>query len=222
MWQLIKAELSYKKRNSLLLLTFGVPFLFFVSLRWNEISSFWITWLTFLFCQNWNTFFNKDRRISKLKLLPLSTKQFAFVRIIIITTFAIGVILISTLIYANQDFNFIDRIILPFSIIVFGFSLYFIIRDLLLLKLRMLGFTAAKMIVLITITVVLLNILTVYALFMAKTSGKVPFGIDTFFSFFEQNNPFGANLLWQIILLSAIISALLSVFSFERRKAYLE
>jgi hypothetical protein len=225
MWQLLKSEFSYNRIAFLGVLAFVIPICMLESFL-EDLPSFYIIFPMLWFGMFWIMIRNKEVRECYLVHVPLSRCKLGLARMLMIVLPA----LIIVACYESIHFIFRFRgsanypvsnknLVVYFAIVIFIFSAYFIIRDLTLFFLRSNRFfklTKERSKILLILVTFALNLLGVFA-FIAR-----PVIIGKIFEFFIHSNPFAD--VNNVIKFSAICLtlAILSVASYNRRKAYLE
>jgi hypothetical protein len=181
--------------------------------------------ILFILAQNWNTFRNKERREYKNAILPVSKYRLGRARIIIVLLLSLSVIIGYDLVARFADSGTITYVIpgeILIGIILIGFSIYFIMRDLLLAFLRRVGLTANRMILVLTVMAIGFNILGIVAFIQAKSSPDSMSWIGTGFEFLKNNNPFAGDYGSILFFVTSLVIAGLTVASYINRKYYLE
>ncbi|KAA3617088.1 MAG: hypothetical protein D8M58_04170 [Calditrichaeota bacterium] len=223
MWSLIKSEISYLK--TLLFVLMGlVPIIIYLGSAFDDIGNMPVLAVMFILIQNWGAMRTKERREFRFYLLPLSVVKIGIARLIILFTY--GIIILSEYELLNRLFSVqtlsykIPSLIL-FAIIIFGFSIYFIMRDLFLYSFRRIGLTAQRIITALVIAMVAINMLGIYMLIQSRQSdsvGMIGSIIDTLIQF----NPFSGQYGALNFIITSILLALLTLVSYPKRQAYFE
>jgi hypothetical protein len=226
MWRLIRSEFDYNRKLFLGLVAV-IPLLsLLVVYPIEDFSPNLLAFtMTLLMLQNWAVFRNKEKRVCQQIRLPLSLRRIALTRILLVMIASSGyLVLYAFICFGLMTSGRVNYVALSmiFGIILLVFSVYFILRDLLLDFFRKLGLTKERMIVALLLVVVGLNILGVYVMIQTNTSGTAPLPVRATFDFLRRNNPFGGEYgAVKFLALSALLASL-TVISFERRKSYLE
>lgn len=226
MWHFIRAEFDYNRK---LFLGFVAVIPLLSLLVVYPIQDFSPNLLAFtmtlLMLQNWAVFMNKEKRGYLQMRLPLSLRRIALTRILLVMIASSGYLVL----YASICFGVITggrvnyvALSMIFGIILLVFSVYFITRDLLLDFFRKLGFTKERVIVALLLVVVGFNILGVYVMIQTNTSGTAPLPVRATFDFLRRNNPFSGEYGAVKLLALSTLLVSLTVFSFGRRKSYLD
>jgi hypothetical protein len=225
MFKIFKAEFDYNKFAFLGALSFVIPICILEAML-DDLPNFYIIVPMFWIGLYWIMIRNKETREFYFVHLPLSRCKLALVRIGMIILYSFIIIGFYELIHfifqfrgsANYPVS-IRNLVTYFAIVLFIFSTYFIVRDLILFFLRSNRFFKLKKEqskTILLFAMLLVNILGVFALVVQPTLiGKI-------FEFFIHDNPFAD--VNNVIRFSAISLALafLSIVSYNRRKAYLE
>ena len=225
MLHIFKAEFDYNKFAFLGALSFVIPICILEAML-DDLPNFYIIVPMFWIGLYWIMIRNKEIREYYIVHLPLSRCKLALARIGMIILYSLIILGFYKLIHfifqyrgsANYPVS-MKNLVVYFVIVLFIFSTYFIIRDLTLLFLRNNRFfklTKEQSKTILLFSMILLNILGVFALIMRPTLiGKI-------FEYFIHDNPFAD--VNNVIRFSAISLALavLSIASYNRRNAYLE
>jgi hypothetical protein len=223
MWVLIKSELQYQK-FVFLISPLIITVLFYLQIVEHDLGNIIVVALLFWLGSFWNSHNNKERRVYQLHKIPLSTFQLALSRILTFIILCLPVLIIhKTLAYFFSDqiygYKMSQEIIL--ALLLTGFSIYFILRDLLLAFFRRIGLTANRMIMIITMAVIGLNILGIFFFIQADSSGADSVPLKTVFSFIK-NLVILVNQNTLVVIVLAFVFAGLTMISFPKRQTYLE
>jgi len=223
MWAIIKTELNYQKLVFLISIMI-IPVLFYLQTIERDLGNIVIVALLFWLGSFWNSHNNKERRVYQFHRIPLSSFKLALSRISIFIIICLPILVVhKTLAYLYNDliygYQMSQEMIL--AILLSGFSIYFILRDLLLTFFRRIGLTANRMIMIITIAVIGLNMLGVYFFVQAKNSGADSLPLKAIFNFIKDTVLFVNQHTALFISFSFIIAAI-TLISFPKRKTYLE
>jgi len=225
MFKIFKAEFDYNKFAFLGALSFVIPICILEAML-DDLPNFYIIVPMFWIGLYWIIIRNKEAREYYFVHLTISRCKLALARVAVIILSSFMTIGFYKLIHFIFQFrgpaNYpvtIKNLTVYFTIVLFIFSVYFIIRDFTLLFLRSNRFfklTKEQSKTILLFAMLLVNILGVFAL-IAQPSliGKI-------FEFFIHDNPFAD--VNNVIRFSAVSVALaaLSIASYSRRKAYLE
>ncbi len=220
MWHILKAELSYHKKIFLSISSF-IPVISFQAVYpvLEDLSAnYMMLLLMFLMLQNWIIFRNKEGRTRQYVSLPLSTWKIAVGRFFVITIICTGtwifysfvVFILNSRIQLNHS-----RLLLILGIIFLGFSLYFVLRDLLFDTFKRIGLNRERLIVGGLLIMLGLNLLGVFFFMTPKSMGTPPGKIISFIRYLKYDNPFFECIVVGIIL------ACLSVWTYNQRNSYL-
>jgi hypothetical protein len=225
MFKIFKAEFDYNKFAFLGALSFVIPICILEAML-DDLPNFYIIVPMFWIGLYWIMIRNKETREFYFVHLPLSRCKLALVRIGMIILYSFIIIGFYELIHfifqfrgsANYPVS-IRNLVTYFAIVLFIFSTYFIVRDLILFFLRSNRFFKLKKEqskTILLFAMLLVNILGVFALIIR------PILIGKIFEIFIHDNPFAD--VNNVVRFSAISLALavLSIASYTRRKAYLE
>lgn len=224
MWKIFKSEISYLKTYFILGVIL-VPVFFFLQTGFEDLGNLPILAIIFLLIQNWLGRRTKEKREYKTYLLPVSSYAIAFSRVIMIIASAVVFILIYQLIlvFLNYEpFRYNISLTLTLGIMLFIYSIYFILRDLLLYYFRRIGLTANRMILILSMMGIILNMLGIYVFIITKSEGKAPEVIGVIIEGFKKYNPFFIENGSEFFLLFSFFLAGLSLISYQRRAAYLD
>lgn len=224
MWHILKAEFNYHKKIFLGFFGF-LPFICFHAINpiLEDLSAnYLIFMLIFLMLQNWNTFRNKENRERQHIRLPLSIKKIALARIFMIIIPCLGFIGFYSLIYSLLA-GPIDhiRLLISFSMILLGFSIYFIIRDLFLSFFRKIGFTKNRIVIGLVLIMLGLNLLGIFFFTRTTNTGAPPVNMELlakFVRFLQGADMYVATKF----IVSSLALASSTLFSFGRRRSYLD
>jgi len=223
MWHLLKAEFVYHKKIYLWYSCFLPLIVAWVISPPVSLSPNYLMFvLLFMIVQNWVVFRNKEKRDYLHAKLPLSMNRIALVRILmviipIITFFSI-LALIRIIIKPTQPVDFKNPIIYA-GILLFGFSVYYVLRDRLLFIMRnnqFFKFTQQRAKLIVIFVGLLLNILGVI------TFIKRPSILGDIIKFIMTHNPFASEAGVIIFIILSLVFAYLSLITYNRRHEYLE
>jgi hypothetical protein len=226
MVQILRAEIKYN-------LKLIVGFFLFLPVTWllsfntfEDLSPNYIMfWLMFVMVQSWNSIRNKEIREYQQAALPLVRNQVALARLSMVVV--LSLVMISThfiaihLIQPGRIIN-LTTVMLPFSILLFMFSLYYLLRNRLLYFLRhnrIFKITKERTMGVLMIMVflgVIFGMLGMVA-FMDR-----PTGITTVVDFVMAHNPFSGEFGFEKLFILSLVLSGLTIVTFNHRKSYLE
>lgn len=226
MVQILRAEIKYN-------LKLIVGFFLFLPVTWllsfntfEDLSPNYIMfWLMFVMVQSWNSIRNKEIREYQQAALPLVRNQVALARLSMVVV--LSLVMISThfiaihLIQPGRIIN-LTTVMLPFSILLFMFSLYYLLRDRLLYFLRhnrIFKITKERTMGVLMIMVflgVIFGMLGMVA-FMDR-----PTGITTVVDFVIAHNLFSGEFGFEKFFILSLVLSGLTIVTFNHRKSYLE
>jgi len=224
MWHIVQSEIKYNRYLFAVFISM-VPLNYIALQMFQDIPNFFLLILMFLMLQNWLIIKNKERREYRDIQLPMSLPQIGMARIVIIVTGGVCVITLDyfiNIIFSSKNAPLQINTLIYLGIILCGFSVYFIFRDLMLPFLRRIGLTKTRMIAGLMVMALIMNLLGVCAFFITKSSGKPPKLIEMLIYFIKNYNPFfGEYGLVKLVIFGICLSGL-SVYTYMRRKTYLE
>ena len=225
MWRITRTEIVYHKMIFLiyLIMTIGITFL---ERTLDDGGRFYTAMLLFLIVQNWLSFKAKQKRDLQLARLPLAAGVQGSVRILMIFIAALLVVLVykgmHLLLGIQGHANYPVthwKLLSHFSLVLLGFSVYFIFSDFISPKLRELtNYQTMKerMLQIFLLTAVILQILGLVA-FMTKAPNLV----TNIFDLIYHHNPFDKTSNIQILFIVSLISAAISIQTYSLRKNYI-
>lgn len=223
MAQILRAEIKYN-------LKLIVGFFLFLPVTWllsfntfEDLSPNYIMfWLMFVMVQSWNSVRNKEIREYQHAALPLARNQVALARLSMVVVLSLVMIathfIVIHVIQPGRVINF-TTVMLPFSILLFMFSLYYLLRDRLLYFLRhnrILKITKERTMSLLMLMVFLGMIFGMVA-FMVR-----PTAIAQFVDFAIAHNPFSGKFGFEKFVTLSLVLSGLTIVTFNHRKSYLE
>lgn len=225
MFRIFKAEYSYNKFAFWGVLAFVIPICILEAML-ADLPHFYIVIAMFWIGLYWTMTRNKEAREYHFIRLPLSRWKLGIARILILIGFVLAILAFYQLIHfifqyrgsANYPIS-VKYLLFYLALVLFIFSLYFIVRDLALFFLRsnrFLRLSKEQSKTILLFTALVLNILGVFAFIMRPTFiGKI-------FEFFIHDNPFAD--LSTVIKFAATSLALaaLSIVTYNGKKTYLE
>jgi hypothetical protein len=223
MVRILKAELNYNKK--LIIGFFSLlPVTWLLALYGLEElpPGYLMFWLMFIMLQSWNSFRNKERREYQVATLPLSNWNIAMARMMMVVFLSIAMMGIYYLILFTiqpQRYSSFFGLFLPFAILILMFSLYFLLRDLLLYFMRnnkIYKITKDRSVTILML-LVFLGVVLNFLAFLVR-----PSGLRTVINFVIAINPFrGEYGLIKLYFLSFVLAGL-TLITFNRRNSYLE
>jgi hypothetical protein len=226
MWPLLKAELEYNIMLFIIYLMMTIGFTF-IEQALDDGGRFYVAMILFLVVQNWLSLKGKQKRDRFIARLPKSSLLIGSLRIVMIL--ASGVIIIAVYksmhvvlgIQGHANYPVTGWKLLNYvSIVLFGFSLYFIISDLVTPRLRELkNFDVIKerFFHILILLALLLQILGIVALMT-----KAPTIVTKLFDVLFFHNPFDNVRNIQIFAGISLILAWVSVVTFPKRRNYVQ
>ncbi|MCP4725025.1 MAG: hypothetical protein GY863_08320 [bacterium] len=218
MLKILKAEISYNKASLVLL------FALFLMLSKYDFLMFL---LAFVMLNTINTIRNKELRERRLALLPVSIASPAISRIMIMALpFLIFTVFtfIVLLIIKAEEWRLIKSWIVVNGLIIMGFSVYFILRDLTLEYFRRIGLTKNIFIKIVFIFIIFMNLLGIYTMLATNADWPNPAGdiIKFFREDFPAYNPFSGEYGSYYFLILSVMLAASTIYTYSKRKSYLE
>lgn len=226
MRHLLYAEIKYNAAIFFIysMMAIGVTF---IERALDDGGRFYIAMLLFLVVQNWLSFKSKEKRDRLIARLPKSQMVIGGLRIAMIFSGAILIIFVYKVMHVVLDIqghaNYPVtgwKLLSHVSLVLFFFSLYFIITDILTPRLReMINFELIKerFLQILIFLALVLQILGIVA-FMTKAPNIVTNIFDVLFF----NNPLDVVRNIQIFAVISLSFAVLSTFTFSKRKNYLQ
>jgi len=222
MWLIFHSELRYNLR-----LTGFMALVVLVINLYSHITNGPLTYpllfnVIFLHALMWNVSRNKEIRDQQLARLPVSMTELALARLAGIVIPGLGLIALHLTGLELSDqlkFRTIEWVSILFSLILIGFSFYFISRDRLLNWFRINRFypmTKERMTSLLYLLIAIINILGIYTFIVQ------PPWIGQMVGFFIENNPINQPFGVPAFLLFSLIVAMVSVFTYRTRTSYIE
>ena len=225
MFHIFKAEFDYNKIVFMGIMAFVIPICMLEAML-DDLPTFYIIIPMFWIGLFWIMISNKEIREYYFVQVPISRCKLGLARILMLMLLSLAILAFYELIHfifqfrgpANYPVS-TKNLVTYLAIVLFIFSIYFIIRDLSLLFLRSNRFfklTKEQTKTFLIFGAIVLNLLGAFA-FIAR-----PTIIVSIFEFFIHDNPFAD--VNNVIRFSALSLALavLSIASYSRRKAYLE
>jgi len=222
MWKLIKSDIDYQK-NSLILF---LGMIFFVFIYNTSISpgnaEFMIFLMTFMMMNSFVTYRAREKRNRLHFRLPLSARELAGSRIFtvyVLAILAIGVMFISHLLFQRQISFPYQRISVMVGMSIFLFSLYFIFNDIFTSLFKKYG----RFIVMLGVLVVaMFMVLGIVVIKQTNEAGSSPGQLMTIIDFIKNINPFSGSSGGIRFLRVVLVLSFITIFTFNRRKSYIE
>lgn len=226
MWTLLRSEYQYHFRlflGFLIIIPFFWLFVQYLSMEDLPLGMLVFVML-FLMLQNWFSFRAKDKRERQQALLPLSNFQIALARtlIVIFSTLAYAGIHFGTvsLVYSINPFDF------PFmmkvcTIIIIGFSLAFVFRDIFSGLLRRIGVSKNSVWIGTILLILGLNLLGLFFFQVTDVTGQPPIDIKPLVLFIAKSNPFSDKYGFLKFLGWTGSFTALTVVTFRWRESYI-
>ncbi len=226
MWPILKAEISYNKIlfAIYLMMVIGVALL---EHALDDGGRFYVALILFLVVQNWLSLKAKEKRDRFIARLPKSQKSIGGLRIGMIIASAALIICIYKVMHlvlgiqGHANYPVTGWKLLSYvSIVLFGFSLYFIFTDMVTPRLRELkNFEVIKerIFQILVLLGVVLQILGFVA-FMTKAPNALTRVFDLLFF----NNPLDEVRNIQLFAGISVLVAWLSIKTFSRRRNYFQ
>jgi hypothetical protein len=226
MVQILRAEIKYN-------LKLIVGFFLFLPVTWllsfntfEDLSPNYIMfWLMFVMVQSWNSIRNKEIREYQQAALPLERNQMALARLSMVVVLSLVMIathfIVIHLIQPGRVITF-TTVMLPFSILLSMFSLYYLLRDRLLYFLRhnrIFKITKER-----TMTVLMLMVFlgVIFGMLGMVAFMDRPTGIATVVDFVIAHNPFSGEFGFEKFFILSLVLSGLTIVTFNHRKSYLE
>lgn len=224
MFQVIKAELDYNRK--LILGCFALILLVCIyEVAISGVRIGYVLIVIYMLTTFWNIFRNKEKRDYQLSRLPLTVRQIAGVRFIMICLACVTISLSYYLLYLAFNFRTPDepvKLIAYTGIILFGFSIYFMLRDFRVVSLKKIRLSRNRFKAILILIVLGLNFLTIYSIIQLKTSGEVPPLIHYLDKINLLADPPANSSEIAIFLVVSLVLAYSTIFTFNWRKTYLE
>jgi len=217
MWRMVKAEFIYNKGRILFAFLFIIAFSILFIKDSPTSSIFPVLYIPFMILNQIIVFWNKEKRIRSHVLLPVTIRQIAAVRIllIVIPYFCINkIFLIIYNIFTPHWHFYYGQLIYILSVVFIFYSVYFILQDIFLKK----GTNPVRMIIYIVFSVVGLGaILGIYLI-----AAGIPQPLADTFKFLSKHNPFSIKYWAVSFLVMGLLSCFLTLVTYTRRKSFLE
>ncbi len=236
MWKLIMSEVKYHQKMIIGMLLF-VPVwaVFYVQQtvgRWEEIVAlrsiaphFFLFWTFYVMAQQWTIGRNTEKRDRIFSLLPVSRWQVGLSRIGLVVGFT-GIILCIFICFVllMGEFTIINwnKLLLVASFALVLFSIYFFIRDLLMVWFRKFGFTKERVKTTVIMIALSLQLAGLFVYLFVKAKGAGPGFIPAIEKTIMAFNPMATDLRLVICIILGFISAGLTIPSFVTRQRFWE
>lgn len=224
MWHILRAELDYNKKLVLGSLGF-IPLICLFELAVSSERQGYVLLTLYGLTVFWNIFRNKEKRNRQQARLPLAVREIARARIL---TIVIAGVVADGLYYMTYFiFNFkrpeeAIKLLAYLGIILVGFSIYFVLSDLSGGVSRKLGVSKKSFKVALILLALGLQAMTVYAIIQTKAAGKP----HVFLHYLDKVNmladPPADDYEIVAFLILSLALACTTVFTYGRRKSYLE
>jgi len=217
MWRLLKTEFVYNKYRLIIFFLFAVLLSLLYINDPPTSSIFPVLYLPFLFLNQIIVFWNKEKRNRTHTLLPVSIRQIALTRIllIIIPYFCFNKIFLIVYNILTPGWHFYyGQLIYILSIIFIFYSVYFILQDIFLKK----DTNPVRMIIYIVFSLIGLGAILGIYLIVADVPQPL---VDTI-AFLRKHNPFSVKYWAVTFLVMGLLSCCLTIVTYTRRKLYLE
>ncbi|MBN2088090.1 hypothetical protein JW964_00675 [candidate division KSB1 bacterium] len=227
MFTILKSEINYHYivfiiYLSAMLLTGFLGHIFSIEML---SSIFFIMIFVFVMLQNWFSLRNKEKRELLLARLPIPLYKLGLNRIIAVhIAILIGIICYLGFFISKTPQNTINysKLLEMYTLLIFGFSIYFISRDLLFVFFRKLGVNAQRILIGIFLIGLGVNFITLIAIKQIKQTGSTSHTIFSTIDYLVCHHFFqGFTGIVQFIFIIVVFSGI-TILSFNRRKAYLE
>ncbi|MFQ5604446.1 MAG: hypothetical protein ACE5HS_14345 [bacterium] len=228
MLKIIIAEIRYNQK-----LIFGCfSFILLVGcyeLAISEIRIGYTLIASYMLTVFWNIHRNREKRDYQVTRLPLSNRQLALARLVIIVLACLSVSMIYFIIYLLFNFRIpqepIKLIAYP-GIILVGFTIYFVIRDLWRDSFKVLFLhKSSKIRGVVIVMVLVVNVLTIYAFVLTVLQKNLDKNFLVVIHYLDKINllaePPATEFQLIIFVLASFVLAFTTVFSFGWRKSYL-
>lgn len=226
MLKIIISEIEYHK-NSILALGISLPFLALYSrFEFRSITAHYILfWSFFIIAQRIIIIRDREQRTQIANMLPLSRNKYAIFRVLSITIYSVTIFgsyaLISLLLSPSKTASLKFYIILT-GIVLLVYSLYFLIKDLSQAPFSKLGITPDRFIMFIILFIVGIQLMLLTVYLRAKAGQLAGFHIGLIFDWLIANHPFRGDSGWLKFIITALVSAILTLPSYQRKKSYLK
>lgn len=226
MWSILKAEISYNK------ILFAIYVMLVICVTFLEQTlddggRFYVALILFLVIQNWLSFKAKEKRDRLIARLPKSQISIGGLRIgmmiastaLIICVYKVMHLLLGIQGHANYPVTG-WKLLSYVSIVLFGFSLFFIITDFLtprLCELKNFGILKERLFYILILLGILLQILGIVA-FITKAPNVVTKVFDALYF----NNPFDDVQNIKVLAGISLLVAGISMVTYSRRRNYLQ
>lgn len=240
MWKLLKSEFyylfSYQKSALLfiygLIPIFGILEIWKMSLRPGRYPvvddmpmAYLVALVIYFILLNWNAYGNKELRIRIHSRLPLTLYQLALARIGIVLLVCLEVVAayaLFHLLFNPRGIVAPERFLVMSAAFLLLFSLYFLIRDLLLDFFRRIGFTKNRVMIAAVLLGLGFNVLGILVLMQTNATGHSFLPVEQVLGFIIENNPFRGEDGLPRFLGAALGLGVMTVFTYRFRRSFLE
>ncbi|MFQ5633583.1 MAG: hypothetical protein ACE5I1_32870 [bacterium] len=224
MWHIVKAEIDYNKKL-LLAVSLLIPLVCFYENAIADERIGYVLLSIYMATTFWNIFRNKDKRDLQLVPLPLSARQLALARMATIAIVCLGFSIFYLLIYFLFHFQGPPesiKLLAYWGIILSGFSIYYVLRDLYKSSFRKFGLTKTRIKWIAILFALGLNFMIFYAIYQTKATGEVHYFIHYLDKVNLLADPPANAVQIVIFLVFSIVFAYSTAFTFGWRKSFLE
>lgn len=240
MWRIIKAEISYLfsyQKSALLFIyglipIFGILEIWKMSLRPGRYPivddmpmAYLVALVIYFILLNWNAYGNKELRIRIHFRLPLTLYQLALTRIVMVLLVCLGVVAayaLFHLLFNPRGVVAPERFLVISAAFLLLFSLYFLIRDLLLDFFRRIGFTKNRVMIAAMLLGLGFNLLGILVLIQTTATGHSFLPVEQILGFIIESNPFRGEHGLPRFLGAALGMGVVTVFTYRFRRSFLE
>ncbi|MFQ5769024.1 MAG: hypothetical protein ACE5HX_00705 [bacterium] len=228
MWQIVQAEINYNKRLILACLGF-VLLVCIYEFVISEVRIGYVLIDSYMLTVFWNIFRNREKREYQNTRLPLSVQQLALTRLIIILLACLSVSVFYFVTYFMFNFRIpqepIKLIVYP-AIILIGFTIYFLMRDLWYDSFRKwITSNAFKFKGVLLVITLGLNFLIIYSTVVVMLQKNLDRKFLVVIHYLDKINlladPPATEFQLIIFVFASLILACSTVFTFSWRKSYL-
>ncbi len=223
MLRILKAEIGYNKKLILGSFAFVLVLCLFEILIAGARTGY-VLIASYLLTVLWNVFRNKERREYQLMHLPLSAREIAAARILMIVLACVSLGLFYFLTYSVFHLKTPDapiKLVAYLGIMLTGFSLYFFVRDFWSASWGNMKFTAKDFKAIMILVFIGINFLLIIAIIQTRSTGR----IHPFIRFLDKMNMLAdpTGRIYQILIFAALslVLASFTVLTYSRRNSYL-
>lgn len=240
MWKLLKSEFYYlfSSQKLALILIYGLIPIFGILDIWKMSlhpgrypivddmpMAYLVALVIYFILLTWNAYGNKELRIRIHSRLPLTLYQLALVRIGLVLLVCLAVIAayaLFLLLFNPRGVVAPERFLIMSAAFLLLFSLYFLIRDLLLEFFRSIGFTKNRIIVAAMLLGLGFNVLGIVVMLETSATGSSFLPVERVIGFIIESNPFRGEHGLLRFLGTALGLGLVTVFTYRFRRSFLE